>query len=77
MVERFDELERVRERIKELEAKIVELSKVVDNLVSEIMYIKSELKRAENKERDEMSKKLVETKEMIGVKSDDDIIIID
>ncbi|HIP25373.1 MAG TPA: hypothetical protein EYG81_02750 [Archaeoglobus profundus] len=77
MVERLDELERIRECIKELEAKIVELSKVVDNLISEIMYIKSELKRAENKERSEKSRKLVKAKEMEGVKNDNDIIIID
>ncbi|HIP58169.1 MAG TPA: hypothetical protein EYH00_02540 [Archaeoglobus profundus] len=77
MVERLDELERIRECIKELEAKIVELSKVVDNLISEIMYIKSELKRAENKERSEKSRKLVKAKEMEEVKNDNDIIIID
>ena len=85
MVERLDDLERVKEYIKELEvkikefeAKIVELSKVVENLVSEIMYIKTELRKSERKEVSEESTPL-EVKEEIKdrIDSDDDIIIVD
>ena len=80
MVERLDDLERIRRHIKELEAKIVELSKVVENLVSEVMYIKAELRKSERKEGSEKSTKLEvkeESKDKVDSDSDDDIIIVD
>ena len=80
MVERLDDIEGIRRYIKELEAKIVELSKVVENLVSEVMYIKAELKKSEKKEVSEKStKSKLEAKEENKDKNDDidDIIIVD
>jgi len=80
MVERLDELERFKAYIKELEAKIIELTKVVDNLVSKIRDIESELLSwEERKDRKEKTAKLVEVKEVErkNIDSDDDIIIID
>ena len=80
MVERLDDLEGIRRYIKELEAKIVELSKVVENLVSEVMYIKAELRKSERKEGSEKSTKLEvkeESKDKVDSDSDDDIIIVD
>jgi len=80
MVEGLDDLEGIRRHIKELEAKIVELSKVVENLVSEVMYIKAELRKSERKEGSEKSTKLEvkeESKDKVDSDSDDDIIIVD
>ena len=80
MVERLDDLERMKRNIKELEAKIIELSKVVESLVSEVMYIKAELKKSEKKEVSEKStKSKLESKEENKDKNDDidDIIIVD
>ena len=76
MVERLDELERFKAYIKELEAKIIELTRVVDNLVAKIKNIESELLAWE--ERKDRAK-LIEVKEMErkNIDSDDDIIIID
>jgi len=76
MVERLDELERFKAHIKELEAKIIELTRVVDNLVAKIKNIESELLAWE--ERKDRAK-LIEVKEMErkNIDSDDDIIIID
>jgi len=44
--------------LKSLEAKIVELSKAIENIMSDILYIKSELRSSQSKKRD-----LVEIKE--------------
>ncbi len=44
--------------LKSLEARIIELSKAVENIMSDILYIKSELKGSQSKKRD-----LVEIKE--------------
>jgi len=78
MVERLDDIEGIRRHIKELEAKIVELSKVVENLVSEVMYIKAELRKSERKEGSEKSTKLeVKQESKDKIDSDDDIIIVD
>jgi|GEM_PF-3354372 hypothetical protein len=51
---------------KGLEAKVKELSKAVENLLSEIVYIKSELRRSEERRRD-----------LIEIKGDDEIITAD
>ena len=62
--------------LKSLEAKIAELSKAVESIASEILYIKSEIRPSQKKreivEVDEMTKENED-----GFKEEDDIIIVD
>ena len=63
--------------LKSLEAKIVELSKAIENIMSDILYIKSELKTSQSKKRN-----LVEIKEPEELESKEDqgegeLIIVD
>jgi DNA invertase Pin-like site-specific DNA recombinase len=79
--------EELKKEIKTLEAKVLELSKTVETLMSEVLFIKSELKKCE-KGRDLIEvgldesedKEVVETKPRVKRKTleiDEDIIVID
>ncbi len=74
--------EEFKKEIKAIEAKIAEISKSVDTLMNEILYIKSELKTQERSKEiveiatdDEVEEKEEEKSESVDY--DDEIIIVD
>ena len=64
---------------KGLEAKVIELSKTVESLMSEILYLKSELKKSEEKKRDlfEIKDEAVNAEVGEEGKEDEELIIVD
>lgn len=61
--------------LKNLEAKIIELSKAIENIMSDILYIKSELKSSQSKKRDLVEIK--EPEESESKEEDEELIIVD
>ncbi len=69
-------LKEVEGRLKELESKVVELSKTVENVLSDILYLKSELKVERNPKRSRTIE--VERKESDEeIKDDGELIVVD
>ncbi|WP_457591663.1 hypothetical protein [Geoglobus sp.] len=69
------------ERMRALEAKIAELSKTVESLMSEVLYLKAEIAKSESKSRElreiaEISEEKEEVREE-SKDSEDEIIICD
>ncbi len=64
--------------LKSLEAKLIELSKAIENIMSDILYIKSELKGSQNKKRDLVEIKEPEKSEEVTEEEDEsELIIVD
>jgi len=69
-------LKEVEERLKEIESRVVELSKTVENILSDILYLKSELKVERNTKRREIVE--VEPKKSEDEDKDDsELIVVD
>ncbi len=68
-------LKEVEGRLRELESKVVELSKTIENILSDILYLKSELKVERKPKKRPME---VERKESDDeVKDDGELIVVD
>jgi len=68
--------------LKNLEARIIELSKAIENIMSDILYIKSELRSSQSKKRDlveikEPETKKEEIKEEEKKEEEEELIIVD
>jgi len=64
--------------LKNLEAKIIELSKAIENIMSDILYIKSELRVSQSKRRDLVEiKEPEESESKKEVKEEEELIIVD
>ncbi len=69
-------MKEMEERYRNLEAKLKELSKTVENLMSDVFYLKSELKTSREKRRDLVEIK-TDDEEGGGFEEEDDIIVVD
>ncbi len=71
-------IEEIEEKynLKELEAKVVELSKAIENIMADILYIKSEL-RSSHKKRDLIEIKEPEEAEEKEEEDESELIIVD
>jgi len=64
--------------LKNLEAKIIELSKAIENIMSDILYIKSELRVSQSKKRDLVEiKEPEESESKKEEKEEEELIIVD
>ncbi len=64
--------------LKSLEAKLIELSKAIENIMSDILYIKSVLKGSQSKKRDLVEIKEPEKSEEVTEEEDEsELIIVD
>ncbi len=64
--------------LKSLEAKLIELSKAIENIMSDILYIKSELKGSQSRKRDLVEIKEPEKSEEVTEEEDEsELIIVD
>lgn len=64
--------------LKNLEARIIELSKAVENIMSDILYIKSELRDSQSKKRELVEiKEPEESEDKREEKREEELIIVD
>ena len=63
--------------LKNLEAKIAELSKAIDSIMSEILYLKSEIRPSHRKREIVEVDEMIENKDERSFKEEEDIIIVD
>ncbi|OYT33783.1 hypothetical protein DRP04_06815 [Archaeoglobales archaeon] len=77
--EDLDNLLGTNKKVLELESKILEIKKTVESLVSEITYIKKELReiRGEDKIKKEIRNEEIKKEEEVSEEEEEDLIICD